>query len=183
MRYRTVESKRGYKIQWTELKQTSSQSVEELAAHIKVLYDKAFPNRDQRTRREDMVSKFFEALADTTAKAQVQFVKNPKNIDDAVKYVVQYSETYKLRKSDARVRATKTEVDSEYDEQDDVMVRAVTSQPPVKKSKADLSRSGETQSKDSYPKQPNGSRSQQYSHGKDPRSNKCFKCDGIGHTK
>ena len=50
MRYRTVESKRGYKIQWTELKQTSSQSVEELAAHIKVLYDKAFPNRDQRTR-------------------------------------------------------------------------------------------------------------------------------------
>ena len=102
MRYRTVESKRSYKLQWAELKQTPSQSVEELAAYIKVLYDEAFPNQDQRTWKEDMVSKFFEALTDTNAKAQVQFVKNPRNIDDAVKYVVQYTETYKSRKSDAR---------------------------------------------------------------------------------
>ena len=89
-------------MQWAELKQTPSQSVEELAIYIKVLYDKAFPNRDQRNQKEDMVSKFFEALTDTNAKAQVQFVKNPRNIDDAVKYVVHYTETYKSRKSDAR---------------------------------------------------------------------------------
>ena len=60
MRYRTVESKRGNKLQWTELKQTPSQSVEDLAAQIKVLYDKAFPNQDQRSQREDMVSKFLK---------------------------------------------------------------------------------------------------------------------------
>ena len=183
MRYQTVESKRSYKLQWAELKQTPSQSVEELAAYIKVLYDKAFPNWDQRTWKEDMVSKFFEALTDTNAKAQVQFVKNPRNIDDAVKYVVQYTETYKSRKSDARAQATKTEVDAEDDGQDDVMVRAVTSQPPAKKFKADSSKSRQTQDKDSDARQQNSSKGHQNSSGKGQRSDKCFKCDSVGHMK
>ena len=180
MRYRTVESKRGYKLQWAELKQTPSQSVEELAARIKVLYDKAFPNLDQRTRKEDMVSKFFEVLTDTSAKAQVQFIKNPKNIDDAVKYVVRYAETYKSRKGDVRARATKTEEGLEEDEHDDGMARAVNSQPPMKKSKADSSKSGQAQGKDSQARRPNDSKN---GNGKGPRSDKCYKCDGVGHMR
>ena len=183
MRYRTVESKRGYKLKWTELKQTPSQTVEELAAHIKFLHDKAFPNRDQKTRREDMVSKFFEALTDTGAKAQVQFVKNPKNIDDAVKYVVHYSDTYKSKKSDGKARATKTETDSDGEEQDGVVVRAATSQPPVKKTKTDSSKPSQTSSKESNTKQQNGFKGSRGNNNKDPKSNKCFKCDGIGHMK
>ena len=104
-----------------------------------------------------MVSKFFEALLDTNAKAQVQFVKNPKNIDDAVKYVVHYQETYKSKKSDVKAWATKTEVDSDNDEQDEVMVRAVTNQTPEKKSKTDSSKSNQSP-KDSSAKPQKGSR-------------------------
>ena len=97
MRFLTVESERGYRLKWTELKQSPGQSVEELAAHIKWLHDKAYPNRDRKTRKEDLVSKFFEALSNSTAKAQVQFIKDPQDIDEAVEYVVNYKDTYKSR--------------------------------------------------------------------------------------
>ena len=111
MLFRTVESERGYRLKWTELKQTPGQTVEELAAHIKWLHDKAYPNRDRKTRREDLVSKFFEALSDSMAKAHVQFVKDPQNIDDAVEYVVNYKDTYQSRWTDGKIRATKTTTD------------------------------------------------------------------------
>ena len=108
MQYQTVESKKSYKLKWAELKQTPGQSIEELAAHVKWLHDKAFPDRDRKTRKEDLVSKFFDALNDTTAKAQVQFVKDPDNIDDAVMDVIHYGDTYKLRRNEGRTCATKT---------------------------------------------------------------------------
>ena len=69
--------------------------MEELAAHIKWLHDKAYPNRDRKTRKEDLVSKFFEALSDSMGKAQVQFIKDPEDINEVVEYVVNYKDTYK----------------------------------------------------------------------------------------
>ena len=116
MRYWTVESKKSYKLKWAELKQTPGQSIEELAAHVKWLHDKAFPDRDRKTRKEDLVSKFFDALNDTTAKAQVQFVKDPDNIDDAVMDVIHYGDTYKLKRNEGRTRATKTKDCSDTDD-------------------------------------------------------------------
>ena len=44
MQYQTVESKKSYKLKWAELKQIPGQSIEELAAHVKWLHDKAFPD-------------------------------------------------------------------------------------------------------------------------------------------
>ena len=117
MWYRTVESKKSYKLKWAELKQTPGQSIEELAAHVKWLHDKAFPDRDRKTRKEDLVSKFFDALIDTTAKAQVQFVKDPDNIDDAVMDVIHCRDTYKLKRHEGRVRATKTKDCSDTDDE------------------------------------------------------------------
>ena len=108
MWYRTVESKKTYKLKWAELKQTPGQSIEELAAHVKWLHDKAFPDRDRKTRKEDLVSKFFDALNDTTAKAQVQFMKDLDNIDDAVMDVIHYGDTYKLKRNEGRTHTTKT---------------------------------------------------------------------------
>ena len=116
MWYRTVESKKSYKLKWAELKQTPGQSIEELAAHVKWLHDKAFPDRDRKTRKEDLVSKFFDALNDTTAKAQVQFVKDPDNIDDAVMDVIHYGDTYKLKRNEGRTRTTKTKDCSDTDD-------------------------------------------------------------------
>ena len=116
MRYQTVESKKSYKLKWAELKQTPGQLIEELAAHVKWLHDKAFPDRDRKTRKEDLVSKFFDALNDTTAKAQVQFVKDPDNIDDTVMDVIHYGDTYKLKRNEGRTRATKTKDCSDTDD-------------------------------------------------------------------
>ena len=81
-----------------------------------------------------MVSKFFEALADSTAKAQVQFIKDPHNIDKAVEYVINYKDTYKSRRTDGRIRATKTatEIDESGDEAP-VLREVVSDDPPHKK--------------------------------------------------
>ena len=116
MWYQTVESKKSYKLKWAELKQTPGQSIEELAAHVKWLHDKAFPDRDRKTRKEDLVSKFFDALNDTTAKAEVQFVKDLDNIDDAVMDVIHYGDTYKLKRNEGRTCTTKTKDCSDTDD-------------------------------------------------------------------
>ena len=97
-----------------------------------------------------------------------------------MKYIVHYRETYKSKKSDTKTWATKTEVDSDADEQDDEVARVVTSQTPEKKSKTDSPRSGQP-SKESNTKLQKGSKGSQDSNNKDPKSNKCFRCDGIGH--
>ena len=138
MRFQTVESERGYRLKWTELKQSPGQSVEELAAHIKWLHDKVYPNRDRKMRKEDLVSKFFEALADSTAKAQVQFIKDPHNIDEVVEYVVNYKDTYKSRQTDGRIRATKTatEIDESGDEAP-ALREVVSDDPSHKKQKTE----------------------------------------------
>ena len=78
MQFRTVESERGYRLKWTELKQTPGHTVEELACTYKMAcMTKHIQIEIGKTRREDLVSKFFKALSDSTAKAHVQFVKGP----------------------------------------------------------------------------------------------------------
>ena len=183
-RYRTIESKRGYRLKWAELKQKHGQSVEELAAQIKSLYDKAFPDRDHKTRREDVVAKFFDALSDSTLKAQVQFVKDPQDIDRAVKEVVLYRDTYRAKK----VRAVRVETEEEEDEHDEIeevddektTIRAVaTGQPTRKKNGGQPNNQALAKNKG---KAGGGNPKVNASALKDrDASTRCFNCNGFGH--
>ena len=98
--YRKVESRKSYINRWSSLKQGPNQTDEELVAHIKWVYKKAYPEWDGDTRKEDLVSKFLEALYDNNARAAVEFTKSPENIDETVEFVVQYKETRKRKADD-----------------------------------------------------------------------------------
>ena len=50
------------------------------------MYDKAHANRDEETRREDLLRKFLDGF-------QVEYIKEPRDIDEAVYQVVDFQET------------------------------------------------------------------------------------------
>lgn len=67
--------------------------VEDYAAELKNLYDKAHPKRDSETREEDLLRRFLDGLADSDAQFHVEYVKEPENIDKAVLQAVNFEET------------------------------------------------------------------------------------------
>ena len=144
-RYWHVESKKGYQAKWSSIKQTPSQSEEQLAAHIKWVYKKAFPGWDPQAWKEDLLAKFYDALSDNNAKLAVEFTKDPNDIDEAVDYVVHYKETWKSWRSDdggkyGQVRNVKMNDDMEYCDDQDIetdnviwSVQSMSEQPSEKK--------------------------------------------------
>ena len=68
------------------------ETVEEYAAELKHLYDKAHPDRDGDTRAEDLLRRFLDGLKNEQARFQVEHVKEPSNIDEAVYQVVNFLE-------------------------------------------------------------------------------------------
>ena len=66
--------------------------MQEFSADLKRLNDKAHPNRDRETRTEDLLRQFFDGLEDEDSSLQVEYVKDPKDIDEAVSEIVRYTE-------------------------------------------------------------------------------------------
>ena len=57
------------------------------------MYDNAHSNRDENTRREDLLRRFLNGLYDEKARFQVEYVKEPRDLDEAVYQVVDFQET------------------------------------------------------------------------------------------
>ena len=89
-RFGTLENTRVYKTQFNNKKQPKGESIEEYAADVKRLYDWAHPNRDAKTRQEDLVSKFLQGLWDTKARQYIELHKDPSTIEEAVQQVAAY---------------------------------------------------------------------------------------------
>ena len=83
-RFRRVETARTFGAKFSTRNQGSDESVEDYAADLKRLYDKAHANRDKETRREDLLRRFLDGLNDERVRFQVEYVKEPDNIDQAV---------------------------------------------------------------------------------------------------
>lgn len=94
-RFRKVETSRTFGAKFSNRNQQVNESVEEYAAELKRLYDKAHANRDKYTRKEDLLRRFLDGIQDDTAKFQVEYVKEPVDIDQAVFEVVSYLEARK----------------------------------------------------------------------------------------
>jgi len=104
-RYRVLESARSFASRFNHRVQQHSESVEEYAANLKMLYDKGHPHRDRRTRDEDLVRQFLDGLLDQDARFEVEFNKEPSNIEDAVFYAVSFLQiTKSTHKSDWKQR-------------------------------------------------------------------------------
>ena len=92
-RFRKVETARTFGARFSNRNQNAGERAEDYAAELKRLYDKAHSNRDVETRREDLLRRFLDGVIDDSARFQVEYVKEPRDIDDAVYEVVNFTET------------------------------------------------------------------------------------------
>lgn len=117
-RFRVVETRKTYKIQFANRTQKTNETVEQYAGDLKRLYDKAHGNRAKDIRDEDLVRKFLEGLSDEKARFHVEFVKSPTTVDQAVGDVVNFSETSRKpnRNPTRAVRREDSESDNESDQ-------------------------------------------------------------------
>jgi hypothetical protein len=64
-RFRVVESTKKFVSQFSNRHQKAGESVENYAAELKQLYDRAHSRRDNNTRTEDLVRRFLDGLTTT----------------------------------------------------------------------------------------------------------------------
>ena len=89
-RFRIIETPKRFGSLFSKRNQNNGESVEEYAAELKRLYDKAHARRDQQTRKEDILRRFLDGLKNEQASFHVEYIKEPQNIDRAVYDVVTY---------------------------------------------------------------------------------------------
>ena len=117
-RFRVVETSRSYAVMFSRRNQRSGETVEEYAAELKALYDKAHPYRARSVRDEDLVRRFLDGLKDDEARFEVEYHKEPQNIDDAVYCAVSYIQTKKAvgeRRTVKRFTRDEHELEDSFD--------------------------------------------------------------------
>ena len=92
-RFKKVHTNKAYSAQFSNRNQRAGESIEDYAAELKRLYDKAHSNRDRSTRCEDLLRRFLDGLMDDHARFHVEYIKDPQNIDEAMFEVVNFVET------------------------------------------------------------------------------------------
>lgn len=97
-RYRVIETSRSFSAKFSRRVQRVGETVEDFAADLKYLYDKAHGYRDRKTREEDLVRRFLDGIRDDDVRFEVEFHKEPETIDEAVFHVVNMLQTRNTRK-------------------------------------------------------------------------------------
>ena len=92
-RFRVVETEKSFAAKFSSRIQRADETVEEFAADLKRLYAKAYRNRDFRTKREDLVRRFLDGMKDNEARFEIEFHKEPNDIDEAVYHAVNFIHT------------------------------------------------------------------------------------------
>ena len=137
-RYRTVEPRRTMGAKFSHRVQKPGETVQEFAAELKRLYDKAHPDRDRQTRTEDLLRKFLDGLRDDNASFHVEYVKEPSDIDDAVNEVINFVETRRRPEGNNEVkkprRAARLAMDDDDDEDEQERIARLPGRPPKKPS-------------------------------------------------
>ena len=144
-RFRVVETCKTFASKFSNRHQGPNETVEEYAAELKRLYAKAHAHRNYDTRKEDLLRRFLDGLNDEQARFQVEYIKDPVDIDHAVNDVVHFRETrsrtsprnsYGEQRHKKSVRAIHDpyQEDSSTDSDSDAMERI--SRVPTRNSKA-----------------------------------------------
>ncbi|VDI20885.1 Hypothetical predicted protein [Mytilus galloprovincialis] len=81
---------------------------------LKRLYDKAYKNRDFKTRQEDLLQKFLLGLQDYKARIHIELNKDPQTIEEAAHEVITYSETMKNPNPDENNKKTVRQVKKSF---------------------------------------------------------------------
>jgi hypothetical protein len=102
-RFGLIETKKSYQTKFRCRNQNHSESVQSYASELKSLYSKAFPNRDQRTKQEDLVSRFLLGLANEKSRIHVELNRDPKTIEEATEFVVEYEAVTRFSQTDGNM--------------------------------------------------------------------------------
>lgn len=92
-RFGVFENRRTFKVQFNRRTQKSNETPAEYSSELKRIYDKAYSNRDAKTRQEDLLQRFLMGLNDHNARVHIELNKDPKTIEEAVQEVITYFET------------------------------------------------------------------------------------------
>ncbi|KAH3777044.1 hypothetical protein DPMN_178480 [Dreissena polymorpha] len=92
-RYRVIETSRSFAAKFCRRNQKHGEKAEYHAAKLKCIYDNAHRQRDRNTRDEDLVRRFLDGLVDQEVKFEVEYHKEPMNIDEAVFHVLNFIQT------------------------------------------------------------------------------------------
>ena len=134
-RFRKVENPKTFGTVFAARRQKPSEGVEAYAAELKKLYDKAYANRDARTRDEDLLMRFLDGLLDNKASLHVELVKSPKNIDEAVDEVVNFQEVKKKQVASSRAATRTLDASTDSTEERDSAEIARAPGRPTRKAK------------------------------------------------
>ena len=123
-RFHTIETEKTFAAKFSQRMQKHDETAEEYAAELKRLYSKAYKSRDSKTRQEDLVRRFLDGLKDHEARFEVEYHKEPEDIDEAVYHVVNFIQTrrrnhtdsYADRKGKRFIRRTSHDSDTEESE-------------------------------------------------------------------
>lgn len=95
-------------------RQKLNEPIEVFAAELKKMYAKAqYPSRDENTKREYLLRKFFDGLNDEKIQFQVEYIKEPDNIDDGVFQVVNFCDLNKRSNARAEKRTVRAVTDKQ----------------------------------------------------------------------
>jgi len=123
-RFQSIETPRSYSSKFARRMQRHGEMLEEYAADLKRLYDKAHAYRDKHTRQEDLVRKFMDGLQDEDMRFELEFNKEPNTIDEAVYYAVNWVQLKgRNRRKRHEVRRLHEDGEKEYDFDDDASLR------------------------------------------------------------
>ena len=92
-RFRVVETEKSFAAKFSQRCQRADETVEEFAAELKRLYAKAYKNRDSKTKKEDLVRRFLDGMKDGEARFEIEYHKEPDDIDQAVYHAVNFIHT------------------------------------------------------------------------------------------
>ena len=109
-RFQRIETAKTYSAKFSKRNQKPGESFEDYAAELKKLYDKAHADRDSKTRNEDLLRRFLDGLLDDKVRIQVEYVKDPTNIDEAVYEVVNLVETKRSVHNDVSDKRVRTRI-------------------------------------------------------------------------
>ena len=98
--FRVVETQRSFAAKFSRRDQRNGETAEEYAADLKRLYAKAYGRRNETIRQEDLVRRFLDGLRDSEVRFEVEYHKDPQNIDEAVFHVVRFIQTRQGRDRD-----------------------------------------------------------------------------------
>ena len=93
--------------------------MEDYAAELKRLYDKAYPGRIPEIRRQLLLQHFLNGLRDKNAKSAVEYCKEPNSIEEAIHHVVIYLEAQQGPKGDGGHRRKSRGKSVRFDDNDD----------------------------------------------------------------